>query len=344
VTIAFFHQNAVAGVQGGIERYISTLLDQGGNRCVLVSEYSETTNDQVLGLPLLLKNKLPQWMCFVLTIWNRIFSVRSFLRLHKVTAIEFSRPEYAFFSFLLPGKKIFTFHGTGPAPSEQSKYLIHHASCWLLPIVADRIQIIRQHMQNKISTIDAWYDPCFVTTPLPDTTGPAKIFYAGRLAKMKNPELLFAIIRKMKSEWGDKIHFFYFGSDGVKIPPDIRNTQLIDRGLLSAPQLAQAISECHMGILCSGFGEGSPFIIVETLACGRGYILPPLSGLQETYNTHTGIRFAEDYTPAAFAHQAAVLFGTMKIGQLTPQQIADSVSSRSQHQATETLLHRLMNE
>ena len=353
MTIAFFHQNATSGVQGGIERYLSTLVNQGKGRCILVCEAAEETDERVLGLHLPLAGKVPQWLRFVLAVWINIRAIRDFLRLRQVTTIEFSRPEYALFSFLLRGKKVFTLHGTGPSSSERGKFFIHHATCWLLPLLADEIRIVgrdarglpmpvRFIMRNKTIFIDAWFDNAFQTTPFPETNDVIKVFYAGRLAKMKNPDLLYAIIRKMKHDLGNRIHFFYFGSDGANIPSDLHNNQIMDRGLLSADQLAQAIGECHMGILCSGFGEGSPFIIVETLASGRGYVLPPLIGLQKTYPNHSGIRFAADYTPKSFAQEISTLFNDIKSGKLTPELIRQSIASQSKSVAAELILSELL--
>lgn len=352
MTAAFFHQNAVGGVQGGIERYLATLLTQGGQQCVLVCEDKQNTHPQICGLSLPDLPRCPQWLLFVIAVWQQVFKIRRFLKDHSVTAIEFSRPEYVLFSFLFRGKKVFTFHGTGPAPAERGKYFIHHAACWLMPLCADGIRVIgrdigalpkfiREIMRDKITFIDAWYDPVFTPAPFPTQDNGTHVFYAGRLAKMKNPDLLFSIIRYVKLEHGQGINFHYFGSDGDKIPADIRNTLIIDHGLMSALALASAIQSCHMGILCSGYGEGSPFIIVETLACGRGYVLPPLPGLVETYKSHAGVRFATDYTPESFAKEIIELAKLVHTD-LTPDVIAQSVKGQAQAVAAKNLIKGLL--
>jgi glycosyltransferase involved in cell wall biosynthesis len=352
MTIAFFHQNAVEGVQGGIERYLATLLAAGGNRCLLVTEVDAGKDQRRFGVSLPVGRRWPQWLRFTLGVWREIKQIRTFLRQNKASVIELSRPEYILFSFLLSGKKVFTLHGTGPARTETSKYILHRLACYALPLLADRVHIVgrdssglppsvRFLMRRKIHFIDAWYDDVFRPTPLPDLAGPLKIFYAGRLAKMKNPELLYAIVRKMKKDLGDQIEFSYFGHDGADIPNDLRNSSLADKGLLPAPRLAQAIAACHLGVLCSSYGEGSPFIVIETLACGRGYVVPALPGLLETYCKQPGVRFAASATVEAFSQKILALFDDMKKSRLRPEDITHPVAARSKGQATSTLLDAL---
>lgn len=351
MTIAFFHQNPVHGVQGGIERYIATLLSQGKGRCVLIAEKTDNDGPNELGLPFTVPEKFPRWMRFACAVRDNVKAVRAFLREKGVTVMEFSRPEYACFAALFRGKKVFTFHGTGPSFKEPVRYLIHGAACSLLPIVADEIHVVgrddtgmpwlvRKLLKKKTRFIDAWYDTCFLPVPYPTLDGPIKVFYAGRLAKMKNPELLYAIVRQAKQTLGDRISFFYFGGDGHEIPEDLRNVHMADRGLLSAEELAKAIGTCHMGLLCSGYGEGSPFVVVEALACGRGYVLPPLPGLRRMYEKQPGIRIAPDYAPESYLRGIEALFAELK--KSDPYNIAASVVLQSKERAAETILERLM--
>jgi len=353
MNVAFFHQNSVAGVQGGIERYLATLMTSDGGKGVLVCAKTNEQGKHTLGLPLTLSSRLPQWLRFTYAVWTNVFSIRSFLKANDVTSIEFSRPEYALFSFLFKGKKTFTFHGTGPATEEQIKHLIHHACCFLMPFVADELLVIgkdtsglpksvRALMKNKIRFLDAWYDSYFSPVPFPDINDGLNVFYAGRLDKMKNPDLLFSIVTEAKNKLKDKINFFYFGSDGEKIPAALRETHIKNGGLLSAEQLAKAIRSCHFGILCSAYGEGSPFIVVETLACGRGYILPPLPGLKETYKTQAGILFTSDYEVETFVRQIEELARLISSKEILPDQIAQGVEDRSKSRAANNALSQLL--
>jgi glycosyltransferase involved in cell wall biosynthesis len=208
----------------------------------------------------------------------------------------------------------------------------------MLPAVADAVQIVGRdpsaltpsvlaHLSTRVRYIDAWYDDTFCVSPFRNLDGPLRIFYAGRLAPMKNPELLLKVIETSQRVCGDSVEFRYFGADAAKIPDRFKE-QFPSFGLLSAPELAEAISDCHVGILCSGFGEGSPFIVVEALACGRGFILPPLAGLLDSYRNHRGVMFAPDYSVDAFLDTLTRMQTEIRNG-LTPEIIASDVRDRS---------------
>jgi hypothetical protein len=108
-------------------------------------------------------------------------------------------------------------------------------------------------------------------------------------------------------------------------------------GLLDAAGLTRAISECHMGLMCSHFGEGSPFIIVETLACGRPYVLSPLPTLTGAYAGNPAVRFAADFTAESFLAEIERLRADLDAG-LTAETVAASVAPRARAIATRTLL------
>jgi glycosyltransferase involved in cell wall biosynthesis len=239
---------------------------------------------------------------------------------------------------MFSGTKVFTLHGTGPPRSERANYWVHYLSCLLLPFAADVVQVVgRDHrglpsltarsMAKRLRYVDAWYDEVFRVTPFPDLAGPLRVFFAGRLAPMKNPELLFKIIETASKRFDRRFEFRYFGADEDKIPVSLRQT-FIGSGLLNVYQLANAIGHCHAGLLCSGYGEGSPFIVVEALACGRGFILPPLPSLVAAYQDHRGIVFASTHSVDAFIDALVRMDEAIK-GGLTPQLIAQDVSNRS---------------
>jgi len=110
--------------------------------------------------------------------------------------------------------------------------------------------------------------------------------------------------------------------------------------LLNAQQFAVEIANCDIGILCSGYGEGSPFIIVEALACGRGFILPPLEGLLEAYRGFHGIVFAAAHTVEAFVDALIKMDDAIKDG-LSPEVVAHDVLNRSTSVAAQQVLQRL---
>lgn len=351
MAVVFFHQNEVTGAQGGIERYLSTLLDEAGDGALLITEactdHDAHSRARRVGTSLPLHKRVPKWLSYVMGVALAVRRVRRAIRRLGPCTLEFSRPEYVLVSWMFKGTKVFTIHGTGPARSERAKYWFHYASCLTLPLAADVVQVVGRdksglppRTQARLSTrlryIDAWYDNVFRVTPFPELKGQLRVFFAGRLAPMKNPELLFSIIKSAHQS----IEFQYFGADEHKIPEVLRGEKFRSLGLLNAEQIAKAISDCHIGILCSGYGEGSPFIVVEALASGRGFILPPLQGLIDTYQNYRGVVFAAAHTVDAYVEALQKMEMAIRNG-LTPEMIANDVSGRNKLDIARQLLLRL---
>ena len=354
MSVVFFHQNEVASVQGGIERYVSTLLEQAADKGLLITEACSTRAPVPPGpriaVPLPLRGIAPKWLSYVIGVALAAQRIRHAINRFGPCTLEFSRPEYVLISWMFKGAKVFTLHGTGPARSERSKYWIHYASCLMLPLAADVVQIVGRDrrglprrvcelMAARLRYIDAWYDNVFDMTPFPNLDGPLRVFFAGRLAPMKNPELLFKIIESVTCGSDNRFEFRYFGADENKIPDSLKQI-FRSSGLLNAQQIAEAIADCHAGILCSGYGEGSPFIVVEALASGRGFILPPLQSLIDTYRGYPGIIFAKAYTVDAFTEALRKMEVAIRTG-LTPQVIATGVSNCNKGDMAQQILRRL---
>lgn len=354
MSVAFFHQNEVLGAQGGIERYLATLLEQAGESGLLVTEATSTGDIGApgyrVGVPLPLQKVAPRWVSYTLGVMRSSHRIRQAINGLRPCTLEFSRPHYVVFSWMFRGTKVFTLHGTGPPRSERSNYWVHYVSCLLLPFAADVVQIVGRDrsglprltaalMAKRLRYIDAWYDEVFRVAPFPNLHGPLRVFFGGRLAPMKNPELLFKIIETATQRFDRRFEFRYFGADEEKIPIGLRQT-FRSAGLLNARQLADEIHNCHVGILCSGYGEGSPFIVVEALASGRGFILPPLQGLVEAYGGYRGIVFAAAHSVDAFIEALVAIDNAIKAG-LCPEVIAKDVSDRSANVMARQILQSL---
>jgi glycosyltransferase involved in cell wall biosynthesis len=345
--IAFFHQNEVAGAQGGIERYLSTLLDGAEGGAILVTEAKESVEPRRLAVPLVGPGKLPKWLRYVAGVLTQARRLRRGLAAQGVTAMELSRPEYALFSWLFPGRKVFTFHGMGPNRHHRGQRLVHDLACWLLPLTADEIQIIgrdasalpgpiRRLFAGRIVHVDAWFDRRFAPSPAPSLSErPFTVFYAGRLNEQKNPALIFEIMRR-RGELPFPVAFRYFGAD-IDVLRQAGLAESVEAsGLLDAAGLSAAIAGCHAGMLCS-IAEGSPFIVVETLACGRSFLASPLPGLMETYRGNPGVVFARRIDADAFLDALSELHARWESG-LDPAELAASVAHRSQDRSVERVL------
>jgi glycosyltransferase involved in cell wall biosynthesis len=345
----FFHQNDVTDAQGGIERYVDTLLAAAGDDARLVSEEPARPAPNRLGLRLP-KLPGPKWIPFALAVFADLRRLRAALAGAPKRVLEFSRPEYVVFAWAFPGAKVFTIHGTGPGAGETAKRLVHDLACWVLPFIADRVQVVGRddtglspgvirRLGARLANVDAWYDDVFAPRPLPQTEKTI-VFYAGRIVEQKNPKLLFEIIREGTRRHGGRIEFRYFGKDADRIAEAGLADHVTCSGLLDARGLAAAIGDCHMGLMCSHFGEGSPFIVVETLACGRPYVLSSLPTLIGAYAGNPGVCFAEAFTADAFLAEIARLRADLDTG-LTPEAIATSVATRAKPVATRALLAEL---
>jgi glycosyltransferase involved in cell wall biosynthesis len=345
--IAFFHQNEVAEAQGGIERYLSTLLEGAKGGAILVTEADGSLRPDRLTVPLIGPAKLPKWIRFIAGVLARARTLRRELRARGVAAMELSRPEYALFSWLFPGRKVFTFHGMGPNRHHRVQRLVHDLACWLLPLTADAIQIIgrdasalpgpiRRYFAGRIVHVDAWFDRRFAPSPAPPLSErPFTVFYAGRLNEQKNPRLIFEIMRR-GGELPFPVAFRYFGADADVLREAGLAQSVEATGLLDAAGLSAAIASCHAGMLCS-IAEGSPFIVVETLACGRSFLASPLPGLIETYRGNPGVVFAERIDADAFLAALTELHAQWARG-LDPAGLAASVAHRSQDRSVERVL------
>ena len=307
--LVHFHQNDVTDAQGGIERYIDTLLAAAGEGALLVSETPAQPAANRIGIALP-KLPGPKWIPFALAVWGSLTAIRARLKAAGRVVAEYSRPEYVTFAWAMPGAKVFTIHGTGPGAGETAKRVIHDAACWLLPFVADRVQVVGRddsglsegvvrRLGTRLAHVDAWFDDRFTVTPMP-VSEKTIVFYAGRIVEQKNPKLLFEIFRRGKERFGEAIEFRYFGKDVDRLEEAGVAGLVTCTGLLTAQQLAEEIGKCHMGLMCSHFGEGSPFIIAETLACGRPYVLSALPTLTGAYAGNPGVRFSPDMTADGF--------------------------------------------
>jgi len=352
--IAFFHQNDPFETLGGVERYVSTACDTAPERVALVSRPLARGGTRHFPVEAAGPAGAPLWLRFVLGLFRQRREIAAFLKRNEVRVMEFSRPEYLLVGWMFPGKRVVTIHGTGPGPGHRVHYWIHHASCLLTPLFADRVQVIgrdtsglprlvRALLGKRIAHVDAWCDDVFTPAPLPplEAAEPLRVFYAGRMASQKNPKLLFEILRTAARFAPGAFEFHYFGGDYEAFAREGLGALVTDHGFLKPPALAEAIRGCHLGLMCSAFGEGSPYILVEALACGRPFVVPTLPTLVGAYRGYEGVHFvekyrAEDYLAAMQAVRAAMLRGAVD-----PGAIAAGVAPRARARAVPDLLDAL---
>lgn len=351
--VAFFHQNDVFETQGGIERYVATIFEGAPKRVVLVSAGGPRKSPRLCEVDV--KPGGPRWMQFLRAVFARRQAISAFLRENNVQVLEFSRPEYILLGLLFPGRRAVTIHGTGPGPGNRLHWLLHHACCLLLPFLADRVQIVgrdpsgvpeiaRRLLGQRVAFFDAWHDEAFAPAPLPplEKTGPLRVFYGGRIAPQKNPKLLFEIIRESARLAPGDFEFHYFGADFHAIAREGLADLVVNHGFLGPQALAEAMRSCHVGLMCSAFGEGSPYVVVEGLACGRPYILPTLPTLRAAYDGNAGVRFVGRYSARDYVAAMAALRAEMLAGDIDPMKIAAEMTSRARSHAVPRLVDNLV--
>lgn len=354
VRIALFHQNDVFAVQGGIERYVSTLFEAAPERVVLISPPISRNSSRHFAIREGASRSAPRSLWFLFGLFSQRREISAFLREHNVKVMEFSRPEYILGAWLFPGKRVVTIHGTGPSPGHCLRYLLHHACCLLLPFLADRVQIIgrdpsgvprlaRRLLGARVAHLDAWRDDCFTPAALPPLVSgrSLRVFYAGRIAPQKNPRLLFEIIREAARRAPDSFEFHYFGSDYDAFGRAGLRSLVKNHGFLGPQALAEAIRSCHLGVMCSAFGEGSPYILVETLACGRPFVAPTLPTLVSAYQGVVGVHFVEHYEAGDYVATMTAVHAAILAGRVDPMAIAAQTASRSTSRAAPELLNAL---
>jgi glycosyltransferase involved in cell wall biosynthesis len=349
--IGFFHQHNVIERQGGIERYVNTLLSvKDGGSTLFTLGVGDSTADRVFIRPVGVA-AFPVWLRYSLGCIFGFKQIRRELKIRSIDVIELSRPEYVCFAWLLPGVKVITIHGTGPTKGRPVTYAIHVASTILCGLLARRIQvvgfdksgiprIIRHFYAKKIVNVHAWYDDAFSSTIMPSLTGDKlRVVYAGRLGEQKDPALFAAIVKSV-SQQKLAISIAYCGSDQHVIREYGIEHLVSDHGLLDAGGLARLMRSSHCLIMTSSHGEGSPFIIIEALACGRYAVLPELLTLKLAYAKTPGVIMVAERSAKAFIAALERVRREVQEG-ASGEEISSAVAGRSKERMALSLLAAL---
>lgn len=310
--IAFLHQHEVRGRQGGIERYLETLLDVECGASMLVALSEETSNTPSrLFIKDLLPQNLPSWFKYTVSALFQVRAIKARFEQEGVCVAELSRPEYIVFASLLGVRTVVTIHGTGPTKRRLAAFLTHHFFAFLCSVLVHEVQIVgfdssglsrlaKWIARSKIRHIHAWADDVFVYKPIQARTDRfLNILYAGRLSEQKDPGLLFDIIRHT-SIIAPEYKFHYCGADYDVITSHGLSSLVTNHGMLNSRELSNVISASDLTVLTSSHGEGSPFIVIETLASGRFCVLSDLPTLRDAYATKPGVLLVEERTPEAY--------------------------------------------
>lgn len=194
--------------------------------------------------------------------------------------------------------------------------------------LTDRLKATYPRHAHKLGTLPTWANPrIFAPRPFPAAGETIHFGYTGRMDAFKRPDLMFSVVAALKAIHPD-IKFHYVGDGDVEKFPEfdaIRDVTVL-HGKVKAEQLAQIISDLHIGILTSDF-EGMPRSVMEFLGSGRPVVALHLPQLEAViHEGQSGIlvpRGPEMVT--AMATAIARLHGQIISGQITPEHVADAV-------------------
>jgi len=151
----------------------------------------------------------------------------------------------------------------------------------------------------------------FQPTPLDTSDSVLRLVYTGRLADVKDPDLMFATIGLLKDLLPGGVEFNYIGTSRPQERAAFADIAAItvQHGFQHAPGIARIVSRCHMGILTS-HAEGMPCFVLEVLAAGRSIAsvsLPQLTSVVRPREAGTIVDRDRDPRKTATALAAAIV-------------------------------------
>ena len=202
------------------------------------------------------------------------------------------------------------------------------------PFITERLQRTYPRRKDKIDTLWTWVNTdIFQPQPLPRSTSPFQVVFAGRLDEFKDPPLMFRAIDQLRKRLKGGVVFHYIGtSDPNRFAEfaDIADIT-VRHGFKDAAGMAATLASAHAGILTSEF-EGMPRFVLETLAVGRPVVAVHLPQLEPViHHGDSGFLVTRAGAPADMAEALAQRFidvrDAIDAGEVDPVRIADAVQA-----------------
>jgi glycosyltransferase involved in cell wall biosynthesis len=213
-------------------------------------------------------------------------------------SIDLRRVEFSWLPALLRLPFVQMLHGEGAPKLQMDSLLrkysfVHNAGerfavatsakfLCVNPFITERLQKTYPHRKDKIDTLWTWVNTdIFQPQPLPASTAPFRIVFAGRLDEFKDPPLMFRTVDRLRRRLQGGVEFHYIGtSDPYRYAEFAAIEDITVRhGFKDAVGMAATLASAHAGILTSEF-EGMPRFVLETLAVGRPVIAMHLPQLE----------------------------------------------------------------
>jgi len=202
------------------------------------------------------------------------------------------------------------------------------------PFITERLQQTYPSRKDKIDTLWTWVNTdIFQPQPLPESTSPFRIAFAGRLDEFKQPPLMFRAIDQLRKRLKDGVIFDYIGTSDPKRFPEFAAIEdiTVRHGFKDAAGMAATLARAHAGILTSEF-EGMPRFVLETLAVGRPVVAMHLPQLEPVIrHGDSGFLVTRAGTTDDMADALADRFmdvrNSIDAGELDPAWIASAIKS-----------------
>jgi glycosyltransferase involved in cell wall biosynthesis len=264
-------------------------------------------------------------------------------------SIDLRRVEFSWLPALLRLPFVQMLHGEG-APKRQMDSLlrkyafVHHAGerfavatstkfLCVNPFITERLQKTYPRRKDKIDTLWTWVNTdIFQPQPLPASTAPFRIVFAGRFDEFKDPPLMFRAIDRLQARLRGAVEFHYVGTSDPHRFAEFAAIEniTIRHGFKDAAGMAATLASMHAGILTSEF-EGMPRFVLETLAVGRPVVAMHLPQLESViHDGASGFLVARDSSTKEMAEALAQRFidvrDAIDAGKMDPARIAGEIA------------------
>jgi len=234
---------------------------------------------------------------FFVALWRHFSLIARLIRTRQCS-IDLRRVEFSWLPVLLRLPFVQMLHGEGVPKLRMDSLLqrysfVHNAGerfavatsakfLCVNPFITERLHKTYPRRKDKIDTLWTWVNTnIFRPQPLPVSTAPFRVVFAGRLDEFKDPPLMFRAIAKLRKQLRSDVEFHYIGTSDPHRFTEFGEIEdiTIRHGFKDAAGMAATLAAAHAGILTSEF-EGMPRFVLETLAVGRPVVAVHLPQLE----------------------------------------------------------------
>jgi len=259
--------------------------------------------------------------------------------------VDLRRVEFSLFCILKGVTYIQMLHGVG-APKENASSLLHKFN--FIHDIFERysireceyffcvnkyksVQLKEEYpsLAHKIKSIGTWADKSiYIPTPF-QLDDVIDLSFIGRLDAVKDPELMFEVVRVLKSK-NVKVLLHIIGPDD---PSKIKGfsqieEEIVHYGYKTSQEIAEILRSIDMGILFSHF-EGMPRCIIETISSGRPVVTTNFIAVEELVSDNVNGFISKTRNSEDIADLIIDVWGKIKSDDLNPDILSKTMSEYS---------------